>query len=137
MKNGKGYGKNAMYAIGQVCLRTRNRYGKKTQRAFIKVAEPSVWKPLALHVVESHGIAVPKGFGIHHVDGNPLNDTIENLRVVSMAEHLKIHRPEFAEKAVKSSSATRRLKRWSTKSSTKITGRHPNNCQCPLHKQAT
>lgn len=31
---------------------------------------------------------IPKGHHIHHVDGNPLNNTPENLRCVSVREHL-------------------------------------------------
>jgi len=28
---------------------------------------------------------------VHHLDGNPLNDSVENLEVVSLREHIKLH----------------------------------------------
>lgn len=33
---------------------------------------------------------IPKGYEIHHHDGNPLNNTIENFRCVTKAEHRKL-----------------------------------------------
>jgi hypothetical protein len=32
-----------------------------------------------------------RSFEIHHIDGNPLNNEIENLKCVSIEEHYKIH----------------------------------------------
>lgn len=39
---------------------------------------------------ESYG-EIPKGFHIHHKDGNKLNNSIENLELVSISEHLSNH----------------------------------------------
>ena len=30
---------------------------------------------------------------IHHIDGNPRNNKLENLKIVSPAEHVRIHKP--------------------------------------------
>lgn len=32
---------------------------------------------------------------IHHVDFNPLNDDIKNLKQVTRAQHIEIHRKEL------------------------------------------
>jgi len=121
--------------IGAVRIRTRHkRSGEK--RAFIKVAEPNTWVLLARHTWESINGPIQKGMGIHHKDGNKLNDNIENLELVSKAKHLEIHRPEFLGKIIKHLIELRKKKRWSTKSSTKRVGRHPKNCTCPIHFQS-
>jgi len=44
-----------------------------------------------------HG-EIPKGYHIHHKDGNKLNNSIENLECLSHADHLRLHMRENAEK---------------------------------------
>jgi len=48
------------------------------------------------NVWKQHNGKIPKdengrSFEIHHVDGNPLNNSIENLKCVSIEEHYRIH----------------------------------------------
>ena len=46
---------------------------------------------------------IPKGFQIHHIDGNILNNEISNLELLSKVEHLKkhiIHKKKNAKAAV-------------------------------------
>jgi hypothetical protein len=38
-----------------------------------------------------HGIKIPKGFHIHHIDGNHDNNNIENLKMLSADDHAKKH----------------------------------------------
>ncbi len=38
---------------------------------------------------------IPKGYHIHHIDGNPFNNEISNLKCVSPEEHSEIHKNEF------------------------------------------
>ncbi len=38
---------------------------------------------------------IPKGYHIHHIDGNPFNNSIENLSCISPEDHKKIHKNEF------------------------------------------
>ncbi len=40
---------------------------------------------------EKENGAIPKGFDIHHKDGNKLNNAIDNLDCLSHSEHLSIH----------------------------------------------
>lgn len=81
--------------VGTVRIREFSRSGKK--RAFVKVAEPNVWRSRARVVWEKHHGGIPKGKVIHHIDRDTLNDSIENLEAISRAKHLMEHRPEFEE----------------------------------------
>jgi hypothetical protein len=38
-----------------------------------------------------HGIKIPKGMHIHHIDGNKNNNDISNLQMVTPEEHCRIH----------------------------------------------
>lgn len=118
--------------VGTVRIRTRHKRGGE-RRAFIKVAEPNKWVLRARYVWEREHGPIPRGMGIHHKDRDKLNDDPGNLELTSKASHLAEHRLEFQSQAVASWVEARRTKRWSTKSKTKKTGRHPANCQCPLH----
>jgi hypothetical protein len=128
-----GIPSNRRYPIGTIRIRTRHSRGSE-KRAFIKIADPNDWILLAQYVwIKTNG-PIPVGFGIHHKDENKLNDVIENLELVSKSKHLEIHRPSFADKCVAALVNARKSKKWTTKSKTKITGRHPKDCQCPLHR---
>jgi hypothetical protein len=137
MRNNKGQfvaGRPAenRYPVGAVRIRTRrNRGGEK--RAFIKTAEPNVWILRARHIWTRAYGPIPPGMGLHHRDGDKLNDVIENLELVSKSEHLAIHRPEHHGRAIAGLVAARKARRWSTKSTAKRTGRHPKDCTCPIH----
>jgi hypothetical protein len=78
--------------VGSVRIRCeRNDW----RRAYIKVAEPNVWL-LRCHAVwiSAHG-PIPEGMLIHHTDRDRLNDKLENLELMSRAEHLNEHREEM------------------------------------------
>jgi len=92
--------------VGSVTIRTRKRDNR--QRAWVKIAEPSVWRPRALVVWEEHNGPIPKGHVIHKIDDDPLNDDVGNLSMLTRAEHMKLHRyefPDFEEKRRANSSA--------------------------------
>ena len=59
---------------------------------FIKVG--CSWVPLALKVWRDHNpdAVIPRGHVIHHVDWDPLNDRIGNLRIMENGEHLRLHK---------------------------------------------
>ena len=81
--------------VGTVKIKTHKR--EKQPRAWIKVADPNVWKMRSVFVWESHFGPVPKGLLIHHRDRNPLNDDIVNLSAMTRAAHLIEHQPELLE----------------------------------------
>jgi hypothetical protein len=82
--------------VGTVTIRYDNETG--TPRAWIKVAEPAKWLPRAVVTWTAAGRKIPKGKFLHHKDGDATNDgpgSLDNLELVTRAEHLEIHRPDF------------------------------------------
>lgn len=49
-------------------------------------------------ILNDSGIEIPKGHIVHHKDGNPLNDTLLNLEILSRKDHLRKHQ-ELRQKA--------------------------------------
>lgn len=41
------------------------------------------------------GQPVPKGFVIHHINENPSDNRIENLQLMSLSEHTRLHKRDF------------------------------------------
>lgn len=48
--------------------------------------------PYARYILQQNGIDVPKGFIVYHIDGNMFNNNIENLKVISRAELIKLNK---------------------------------------------
>lgn len=76
-------------SVGTVTIRTAKDTG--VQRAWVKIAEPNVWRRRAVVVWESVNGPVPRGRVIHHKDRDSLNDAIENLASLTRAEHALEH----------------------------------------------
>lgn len=74
--------------VGSVHI--QNKGGKL--RAYVKVENQRRWSPRSHIVWASHYGAVPNGMILHHKDGSTLNDDIGNLELLTIAEHLRIHR---------------------------------------------
>lgn len=83
--------------VGSITIRT-DKSG--TKRKWIKISEPRKWEPLYLNIWKKNNKTIKKNMVIHHVDFNPLNDDIKNLKQVTRAQHIEIHRKELT-KAVK------------------------------------
>lgn len=76
--------------VGTVRIRTRHKRAG-VQRAFVKVADPNVWRERAQVVYEqAHGPRT-RGKVIHHINGDPLDDQPENLVELTRAEHAAVH----------------------------------------------
>jgi hypothetical protein len=125
MRNNKGQftDGNGLIPVPVGTIRVRKDRNKNGKRAWIKVAEPNDWVLRARHVWEQVNGPIPPGMGIHHRDGDKLNDTIENLQLVTKSEHLSIHRGEYKDRRTEAFTQARRELRWSTRSETKRTGR--------------
>jgi hypothetical protein len=68
------------------------------KRRWIKVAHPNKWIRYTIYLWKKHYGKIPFGKVVHHKDGNPCNDFIENLELITREKHLDIHRMELAEK---------------------------------------
>src|SRR3990167_5718649 len=79
--------------VGTVTIR-KDKNG--TDRAFVKIAEPGVWKLRAILVWEKRFGPIPRGLVLHHRDENALNDLISNLCMLTRAAHLEEHRVKIA-----------------------------------------
>ena len=74
---------------GSITTRIDNN-GK--QRKWIKISDPNIWIEYAKFIwIKNHG-EIPKGFLIHHIDENSLNDDKDNLALVTRAAHMNLHR---------------------------------------------
>lgn len=85
----KGQPSDKKMPVGSVTIRHRKR--EKHPRAFIKIAEPSVWVYRARYVWEQANGPIPRGLVLHHRDRDPLNDALDNLVLLTRAEHAAEH----------------------------------------------
>ncbi len=72
----------------------KQRKAGKFKRRWIKVEEPNVWMLYAHFVVLSRGAILGRGGVVHHRDGDTLNDSKQNLRAMSRADHINLHRQQ-------------------------------------------
>jgi hypothetical protein len=92
--------------VGSVRIRQR-RNRSEGPRAWVKVAEPNVWRLRAvLEWEKAHGVLAP-GLVVHHVNRDTLDDRIENLEAIDRASHLLEHRHEFEPRRARRASAAR------------------------------
>jgi HNH endonuclease len=89
----KGRESETKMPLGSVVERTRQREGYP--RAWVKVAEPNKWELRARLVWAAHNGPIPRGMIVHHKDRNALNDEIDNLQMMTKAEHMNEHRAEI------------------------------------------
>lgn len=88
----KGSVPNNKMPVGSVTIRIHK--GDKP-RAWIKVAEPNVWIPRAVHVWMQHGGTIPKGFVVHHDNGDTTDDSITNLKLTTRGAHRLMHHADI------------------------------------------
>ena len=77
-------GVHKKYAVGD----TKVKAGR-----IVVMCEDREWRlRYRLRMEEVLGRKLSRTEQVHHIDGNPLNDELDNLEVVSLAEHNKIHK---------------------------------------------
>lgn len=79
--------------LGSVRVRVEANTGLR--RAWVKVAEPNVWRKRAMVAWESVNGPLPRGHVVHHRDRDSLNDEIDNLVALTRAQHVEEHRFEL------------------------------------------
>lgn len=80
----------------------------KFQRKFIKISEPNNWIEYAKVVWMQNNGLIPKGYIIHHINRNTLDDVIDNLALVTRKAHFEIHEiGKMGRKALKKKLSTR------------------------------
>lgn len=79
--------------VGAVSIRRETHTG--LNRAWVKTAEPNVWRKRAVVVWEELHGPVPLGSVVHHRDRDSMNDNPTNLQVLTRTEHADEHRGEL------------------------------------------
>ena len=79
------------YFIDPITAVITNSKGE-IQKIKIKDGRP-VFKSMKIHRIQVHtNLGYKKGFDIHHIDENKLNNSLENLVYLTRSEHSKIHK---------------------------------------------
>lgn len=60
-------------------------------KGYIRYYAARSWMPCEHQLVADTVYDVPKGFHVHHIDENPLNNRADNLAVLSPSEHHRLH----------------------------------------------
>jgi hypothetical protein len=84
----KGISSGKKLQIGTIRIRNPKRENKP--RSYIKITK-NKWEALAIFIWKKFNGSIPKGFVVHHIDHNQLNDNINNLQLLSKPEHQRIH----------------------------------------------
>ena len=87
-----------------------------TSKGYIraKVAEPNVWRQRS-HIIweEAHNKTLPDGWIVRHIDGNPLNDALENLKAMPRSQHiLETLKDPAIEKYTREQASKGNKRRW-------------------------
>ncbi|EOH1040497.1 HNH endonuclease signature motif containing protein [Enterobacter kobei] len=85
-----------------------NRYRRypeaktRTERVYFQRRTPDGVRRLHRDVWEHHYGEIPEGFHVHHKDGDPLNNAVENLELLSEIDHREHHKGDAWHKTRKS-----------------------------------
>lgn len=61
----------------------------------IKTGNPSKWIDYSRWLYKKYYGHINPLYVIHHIDGNPLNNCLNNLTLISRKEHIKIHKNDL------------------------------------------
>jgi len=89
---------NGRYTHPVGTIKIINKKGQG-MRNWIKIQEtPAKWMLYARYIWEKHNGKIPKGYVIHHIDGNPINDEPSNLKAMLPKDHISMHMKEYCAK---------------------------------------
>ena len=94
---------------GEICskegdkLKTRATRGREKEYLSVRLYKAPKTKEISLSRLIwmlGTGSLIPEGFEIHHEDGNPKNNSFDNLYALHAIDHLKLHNGELLEEVV-------------------------------------
>jgi hypothetical protein len=85
----KGRANERKLSVGTTTVRYRRR--DKKPRRFIKISEQGGWTMFAKYLWEQHYGSLRAGDVVHHLNGNQLDDRIENLIALPRTDHPVFH----------------------------------------------
>lgn len=88
----KGIAPSNKLPVGSLTVRVQK---DDTPRYWRKIGESNTWIPNAVFIWIENGGNIPKGFILHHRDKDTLNDSIENLSLVTRGKHRNIHHEDL------------------------------------------
>jgi rubrerythrin len=104
--------------VGTIRVVTRERKGNITRFREIKVSGilqgKHKWIPYARYLWLKENGPIPDGYFVVHINGDTLNDSLENLQIVNRSEHLALQKkrnPGWKKKAIRSYKKTVRERR--------------------------
>ena len=89
------------YSIDPVTAVITNSKGEIQETKINECGRP-VFKYMEIHRIQVHTyLGYKKGFDIHHLDENKLNNSLSNLVYLTKSEHAKIHVKNMSEETKK------------------------------------
>ena len=89
IRKGKHYSPSTEFKRGHKAWNFKD--GKRLKRKFKKFRGKSILKSHFVWLKHNNLYKIPKGHIIHHIDGNTLNDDINNLKLMKQSEHKRFH----------------------------------------------
>jgi len=85
--------------VGSITIR---KYYKRnlSPKRWIKIAEPNKWIMYTVYLWQKNIGNIPADKILHHINRDSLDDRIENLCLVTRAEHINIHRADLEKNRV-------------------------------------
>ena len=94
------------YSIDPVTAIITNSKGE-IQKTSIHKNGYAYFKNMYIHKIQVHtNLAYKRGFDIHHIDANKLNNSLSNLIYLTRSEHTKIHSENMPEETKRKISKT-------------------------------
>ena len=68
--------------------------GSVNKKGYVQISPPKGYKHKGLHQyiwMTANGCDIPEGYDVHHIDHNPLNNSIYNLELIEQHKHRSEH----------------------------------------------